>query len=355
MTDHHLARQVRAIARRFAIEGELTDLALLRRGHIHGTWISTFASGTTTRRYVHQLLNQGVFPDLEVLMSNVARVCDHLRDLADQGRADGLRPLELIATRDGATWLETPEAAWRTYRFVEGTVSRDKPASALQARRAARAFGIFQRLLAELPEDALQPTIPHFFDGLHRLEALDRAIAADRLGRAGDSRPEIEFILERRPLFERFAAAIADGRLPRRYVHGDTKLNNLLFDAKTGEPVCVVDLDTCMPAWSLFDYGDLVRFTAARSAEDEPDPSRAGIDSRIHHALTEGFCEGRGETLLPLERAWMSDSARLVTLILAARFLCDHLDGDRYFATSRPDHNLDRARVQIAQVADLER
>jgi Ser/Thr protein kinase RdoA (MazF antagonist) len=137
-------------------------------------------------------------------------------------------------------------------------------------------------------------------------------------------------------------------------VHGDTKLNNVLFDRES-RAVAVVDLDTCMPAWSLYDFGDLVRFTAARSAEDATDASCAGTDRELFRALVSGYLEAAHSFLRPVEVELMALAARLVTLTIGMRFLADFLAGDRYFKVKRPLHNLERARVQLRMVEDMER
>jgi Ser/Thr protein kinase RdoA (MazF antagonist) len=149
-------------------------------------------------------------------------------------------------------------------------------------------------------------------------------------------------------------AAMRVGRFPRRVVHGDTKLNNILFSQRTGEAVCVVDLDTCMPGYSLYDFGDLVRFTAARCKEDEIDPTKAGTDFELFRALVEGYLESARAFLTDDELRLMPFAARLVTFTIGLRFLTDHLNGDVYFKVAREGHNLDRARVQFAMVASME-
>jgi hypothetical protein len=47
--------------------------------------------------------------------------------------------------------------------------------------------------------------------------------------------------------------------------------------------------------------------------------------------------------------------AMMMTLECGIRFLTDYLEGDVYFKIHRPKHNLDRARNQLAWVADMEK
>ena len=147
---------------------------------------------------------------------------------------------------------------------------------------------------------------------------------------------------------------MAAGRFPSRVVHGDTKLNNILFDRSSGLARCIVDLDTCMPGWSLFDFGDLVRFTASTAHEDETDLSLVGVDLELYAALVQGYLESTASFLTRRELELMPFSARLVTLTLGIRFLTDFLNGDVYFKVARPRHNLDRSRVQLRLVECME-
>lgn len=352
MTETSLQSPEAAAARRFAISGELLGLAAHERGHIHDTFISTWSGEHGARtRYLHQRMNGAVFTDLPALMHNVQEVTGYLAAQPEEGELETLR---LVPTRDGAGWFEDEGGAWRTYHFVEGTVSYDQCPDPSMAHAAARAFGRFQARLQGLSASRLRMTIPRFFSAPYRLEQLESAREGDTAGRVEGAAPELAFVDERRDLVRAVEDRLADGRLESRVVHGDTKLNNVLFDASSGQARCVVDLDTCMPGWSLYDFGDLVRFTAATSTEDEPDLGRAGMDLELYQALVAGYLDGTGDLLPPEERALMPLAARLVTMTIGMRFLADHLAGDVYFKVARPGHNLDRARVQFAQVRSME-
>lgn len=366
----HLADTIASALRAFAIEGELLDFVPLKRGHIHDTYISTWrqesghqASGrqesgrqeSGTRRYLHQRVNERVFPDIPGLMHNVELVTEHLRENGASAAEGELEFLTLVPTADGQMYLTGAGGFWRTYDFIEGTETFDVCEGPERARETARAFGHFQAGLLDLDPSGLIETIPDFFSSPHRWRQLARAAATDRAGRVAQCGPELAFIREREELFGLFEGLLAAGRIPTRVIHGDTKLNNVLFDVRTRRPRCICDLDTCMPGWSLYDFGDLVRFTAATSEEDETDLERAGMDLELYRALVDGFLESARGFLVPEEVRLMPEAARLVTLTLGARFLADHLDGDRYFGVGRPGQNLDRARVQLRMVESMER
>ena len=345
--------ELEAAVRLFDISGRFQSAEELRRGHIHTTYVSTWTGPDGPDRYLHQRLNAEVFRDIPALMHNVGLVTRHLAAGAGAGSMEALQLVPAAGT--GADYAVTPDAPWRTYRFIEGTVSYDHPKDAGMAHTAAAAFGDFQVRLAGLDAKELRTTIPDFFDSEVRLRQLDEAAVADVAGHRASVAAELAFVGERRACCTVMEDALRSGRMPARVVHGDTKLNNVLFDRESGEPRCVVDLDTCMPGYSLYDFGDLVRFTAATCDEDEQDLDRARIDEDTFEALQAGYLEHAAGFLTAFEREHMAFSARLVTLTIGMRFLADHLAGDRYFKISRPGQNLDRARVQFALVADMER
>lgn len=342
----------------FPIEGRCVALDALRRGHIHDTFVSTWEAGGETVQYLHQRINRHVFRDVDGLMHNVQRITRHLARAGARNAVDaelaGLTTLELIPTADGRPYLDAGDA-WRTFRFVAGTDTFDRPRDAAMARAAALAFGDFLQRLSDLPPGELVETIPDYFRSPHRLAQLDDALRLDPLGRSAEVGEELAFVEQRKSLVPVFELALARGEIPARVVHGDTKLNNVLFDTASGRPRCIVDLDTAMAGYALYDFGDLVRFTAATAPEDEPDPERMDLDLELYAALADGFLTGAGPMLSPLERSLLPTAARLVTLTIGMRFLTDHLLGDPYFRTSHPGHNLTRARAQFALVRALER
>ena len=219
---------------------------------------------------------------------------------------------------------------------------------------SGRAFGRFQQLLKDYPAGTLYETIPRFHDTEDRLAKFKAAVQADRLGRAAQCQPEIDFVLARTSDCSVALDAMRAGKLPLRVTHNDTKLNNVLMDSKTGEGICIIDLDTVMPGLVLYDFGDSIRFGANHSAEDETDLSKVNLDVSLFAAYTDAFLEGTGGSLTEAEIAYLPWGAKLMTLECGIRFLTDYLEGDHYFHIARETHNLDRCRTQFKLVADME-
>jgi aminoglycoside phosphotransferase (APT) family kinase protein len=357
MTPAPSPNQLRALAAQFDIPGDFQSASPYGSGHINDTYAATFDQAGCRLRYILQRINHRVFKDPVVLMQNIGRVTAHVRRrLAAAGAADiSRRVLTLIPTREGCGF-QVDEAGnhWRCYLFIEGAQTYDQIETPAQARAAARAFGEFQQLLSDLPAPRLHDTIPGFHHTRQRFEALRAALARDAANRAAGVRREVEFALAREDMVDVLLTAQAAGELPERVTHNDTKLNNVMLDDRTGEGVCVIDLDTVMPGLALYDFGDMCRSACRPTLEDERDLSKVEARMDMFAALVRGYLASAGEFLVPAERRHLAFSARLITFEIGLRFLTDHLEGDRYFKIRRPDHNADRTRVQFKMTESFE-
>ncbi len=346
-----------ALGRVFALHGEVVAAAPHGSGHINDTYAVTVSQAGAPLRYIFQRINHTIFQDVPALMENILRVTAHqqARLLATGAEDASRRALTVIPSRSGEPYVRDAQGRWwRAYLFVEKALTYDKIESPAQAREAARAFGEFQRLLADLPGGRLRETIPGFHDTPRRYAAFEAALAADAAGRAASVAVEIEFARSRQPLSRTLTDLLAAGLVPERVTHNDTKLNNVMLDDATGAGVCVIDLDTVMPGLSLYDFGDMVRTGTNAALEDETDLAKVVARPGMFAALAEGFLAGCGDSLNDVERAHLVVAGQVMTYEVGLRFLTDHLQGDVYFKIKRPDHNLDRARNQFALLRSLE-
>jgi len=306
--------------------------------------------------YVLQRINHHVFRNVEGLMSNIDKVLEHLeKRLAIQDAStNGLLPLRLIPARDGSNHCRDAEGDyWRMYNFIPGSYSYDTIGTTTLAREAGKAFGTFQMLTAGLDGASLVETIPDFHNIAARLRTFRETVARDPLHRAAETPGEIRFAEERAEVMHRILDLGREGRIPLRVTHNDTKINNILFD-ETGRAVCIVDLDTVMPGFSLYDFGDAIRTGASAAAEDEEDLSKVNIRMDLFSAYSEGYLSVTRSFLTPEEIRNLAFSARFMTFIIGLRFLTDHLDGDRYYRIRFQNHNLVRARNQFRLVSRME-
>ncbi len=321
-------------------------------GHINDTFLVV-----ADRRYILQRINTDIFSNPEALMKNIAGVTAHIRNKAALTGGDAERStLVIIPTLDGNIFFrDSTGGCWRLYEFIERTVTREKVENINDFYSCGEAFGKFQQLLSDYPAHELYESIANFHNTPCRYENLMRAIEKDDCSRLGQVRPEVEFVREREQFCRTLEEAHKTGKLPLRVTHNDTKLNNILFDEQTGAPVCVIDLDTVMPGYSVNDFGDSIRFGANTAAEDETDLAKVGLDLGLFEAYAKGFLKGCNGSLTDTETDLLPIGAIMMTLECGMRFLTDYLEGDVYFKIHRPCHNLDRARDQFALVADMER
>ena len=346
---------IKNIASHFCIDNQnMTDCRPHGSGHINQTFLVTFEADGKQDKYIFQKVNTNVFRNPVHLMENISRVLAHSRaKLA--GRPDGYRRcMHLVPTRDNKTFYLTGTGdCWRVFEFVPGARSYDILETEEQAYQAAKAFGAFQMLLSDLPGERLHETIPNFHNTPSRYADFEKALEANKSGRADLCRPEIEFAKKVSWMAPVLTDLQAKGELPERITHNDTKLNNVLLDDVSGEGICVIDLDTVMPGLSLYDFGDMVRTSVNPAAEDETDLSKIEARTGVFRALVKGYLEGAQGCLTRKEMELLPFSGILITYEIGLRFLTDFLDGDVYFRTSRPNHNLDRCRTQFKLVRSL--
>ena len=347
---------IEEIKANYKFKGEYYDFKTLNQGHINNTYLLLFDYDGTEKCYILQQINTAVFKDPDVLMKNYVGVTEFVRNKVIQAGGNPKREsIKVYKTVDGKPYyLDKNGRYWRVINYIINTVSYDFPDNPDICRRTGKTFGNFQKLLADYPAETLAETIPNFHNTVSRYADFEAAVKADKVGRAAGVQKEIEFVINRKKDCSVLLDLMEKGELPVRVTHNDTKLNNVLFDKKTGEGICVVDLDTVMPGLSLYDFGDSLRFAGNTADEDEKDLSKVKFNMDFYRAYTEGYLSAAGDSLNETEVYYLPFSCKLMTLECGIRFLTDYLNGDVYFRISRPEHNLDRCRTQLKLVEEIE-
>ena len=348
---------IKEIISAFPDYGEVLSYKPITAGHINDTYIVEYKlDNGETVRYLLQRINTNVFKMPVELMENVMGVTAHLRKKIEAYGGDPSREtLTVYPAKDGKNYFMADDGGcWRMYNFVEDTFSISELTNAEDFKNAAISFGNFQKLLADYPIETLYETIPNFHNTVSRFADFKKALADNLSGRKDQAQPEIDFVLAREKDCGVVVEMLEKGELPLRVTHNDTKLNNILFDNTTKKGLCVVDLDTVMPGSSLYDFGDSIRFGANTAAEDETDLSKVSLNLDYFKAYVEGYLESAGDSLTENEIDYLPFSAKLLTLECGIRFLGDFINGDVYFKTDYPEHNLVRARTQFKLVEDIE-
>lgn len=313
-------------------------------GHINDTFLLTDPKG---QRFILQRINTAVFKDPESLMNNIVKVTSHIA-------AGGYQALTVIHTAAGKPYYVDGQGHyWRLYPYIDQGITPATDCSTEVLYAAGKAFGAFLTQLDGFPAAELVESIPNFHHTPSRLAQLEAAYQADVCGRATEVAPEYSFVKGLEGSVGLIVEGLMKGEIPLRVTHNDTKVNNVLIDPKTLEPVCVLDLDTLMPGSALYDFGDGIRSSATLAAEDEEQLEVVTLQLDRFKAYTHGYLRGAAGVLTEAEVALMPMAAVLITLECGMRFLADYLNGDTYFKTSKPKHNLHRARTQFKLVSEL--
>ncbi len=351
-------KTINEILEAFPFDGEFIGAHRIEAGHINNTFVFSFTSeGGKLKEYLLQKINIYVFKNPDQLMENIVGVTEHLRKkiLATGGDPDR-EALHVYFAKNGAPYfVDSDGNYWRCINYIYDSYSFQNVESAKDFYNAAKAFGKFQGLLADYPIHSLHETIPNFHNTVSRIADFKKAVNDDLAGRVNTAEKEASFILEREADCSVLVDLINKGKLPVKVTHNDTKLNNVMFDKKTNEGICVVDLDTVMPGLSLYDFGDSIRFGANTASEDEKDLSKVSLSLEYFEAYTKGFLQSAGSSLCDEEIRQLAFSAKLMTLECGMRFLGDYFNGNLYFKVEYEEHNLIRARTQLALVADMEK
>jgi len=328
------------------------DIQKHGNGHINDTFVVTKGN----EKMLLQRLNTDIFKNPIGVMQNIVNVTEFIKNKLKAGGADAEREtMTVINACDGNPYFITESGKFfRMYKYIDNTISVDKAQCPEQMTNAAKVLGKFYHMLSDYPADTLNVAIENFHNTRNYYNRFIKAVENDVCSRKKNVEAEICFVKDHEYLADILSSGIENGSIPIRVTHNDTKLNNILFDATTGEGLCVIDLDTVMPGTVLYDFGDAMRFGASSGAEDEKDLSKIWFDLEMFDAFTKGFAAEMKDTMSDAEIENLVNSVKILTFECGTRFLEDYLKGDTYFKTSYPDHNLDRARTQFKLVSDME-
>jgi hypothetical protein len=354
-TMNHKANHLTDILLHFGLEGTIGHVHPFGSGHINDTFRAE-NTDVTRPDYILQRINHTIFKNVPSLMQNIKHVTDHvqkkleMQDIPDRHR----KVLTLVPARDGNTYYQDAEGNyWRIFHQIKDTRSYDIVQTPYQAREGGRAFGQFQSWLSDMEPGLLTETIPDFHNIEKRYEKFQNVILADPSGRRKDVPYEIEFVNRRIQDMGEILRNGKEGKLPLRITHNDTKFNNVLLD-NNDRALCVIDLDTVMPGYVAYDFGDSVRTIVNTAAEDEKDLAKIEVNMELYEAFAVSFLRETGSSLTRGEIDSLPMGALLLPYMIGLRFLTDYIEGDVYFKTHFPEHNLQRARAQFRLLSRLE-
>jgi len=343
------------ICRIFGIEGQYIRSETLTNGNINNTYKVIFIRNGEEKSYIAQRVNTYVFKNPVEIMKNISLVTAHIRQkVLESGGSTRRNVMKFFTNPAGKNYyIDEDGNFWRLCRFITNSVTHTNSSDSAILRSTGKAFGDFQMQLSDFDASLLYETITDFHNTKKRLVKLFDDVSGDDYNRVSEVLPEIKYIESMANEASELSVMSASNKLPLRVTHNDTKSDNVLFDIDTDEVLAVVDLDTVMPGLAMHDFGDAVRGACSSCAEDERDLSKVYLDMDRFKAFSEGFISSTAKSLTPLEISLMAKGAFTIAIELGTRFLDDYIMGDKYFKIKYPEHNLDRARCQLALARDM--
>lgn len=333
-------QDIQELMQQFVVGAEVLEACSFGNGHINDTFRVTLKNGKT---YLLQRVNHNVFRDVQGMMNNIQKVTKHIA-------AKGKSTLHFLETQAGKDFYKTQEGTyWRVMRFEPNTKSFETTKSHEIAEATGRAIADFQIDLAELDPEEFIDVIPLFHNLEDRLRQLDEAIAGNKAKRLESVQDLVDYSYSLR---DDLLAFYSEYEIPLRITHNDTKLNNILF-TEDDKPLCLVDLDTVMPGFVHYDFGDVVRTMCNRAEDDETDLNKVQFNHELYKSYKKGYLSVAKSFLTVKEEEWLDVSGKLMTYIMAIRFLADYLNGDVYYKINHPKHNYDRARCQFKLLQEM--
>ncbi len=339
-------KDITAILDAFAIQGAMTKIETIRSGYINTTYKIT----TCSKSFILQKINHTIFKNVPQLTANILRITEHLSSKANKPTDISLR---VIPTKENKGYYKDEKYGyWRMFNYLENTKTFPILENEIQAEFLGKAFGKYQKTLLDLPKPDLYETIPNFHDTEVRIQQFEKAISKDLVNRVITAKEEIDYLLSSAKGMNVIQELGKQGKLPKRNIHQDTKISNILFDEEN-KTTFIIDLDTTMLGYLAYDFGDAVRTGMNTATENEKNLNTVSLNLSFFEAFTQGYAKHTKDFITPEEIASLAVGVKVITFEQAIRFLSDYLNGDTYYKTSYTTENLTRAKVQIKLLKDI--
>ena len=266
----------------------------------------------------------------------------------------GYETIDIIHAKSGKLYFLDEKEYFRVLRFIKNTKTYETVGNDLSlAYKLGQAYGNLHHLLADLDVEELGETIEDFHNTPKRFMDFCNAYVNSDVSKRKTARNEIDYLLDQNGTYDLITRGLRNGDINSRITHNDPKINNVLFDNDTGEFRCVIDLDTVMPGSVLYDIGDAFRSLFTGENEDNPDLSLQKVRLDIFKAYMSAYLLEMKKDLTSREIELIPYSIYLMIIECGMRFLEDYLRGNLYFHVDYDEHNLVRAKTQIALAKDV--
>ena len=343
------------IINEFKIEGTVSKIESFGTGLINSTY-RVLTKERVAPDYILQSVNHHIFTNVPELTKNIIRITEHIRGKLSDKYSDkelDRHVLTVVYTNDDTGFYKDEEGTyWRVFTLIEGSKTIEILDNGVQAEATGEAYGEFQKMLSDLPEPVLYEVLPGFHNTAMRIDNFKETVAKNPKGRLAEVQKEVDFLMQFEDEMKSIVRKGEQGVLPVRTVHQDTKLSNILFD-ENDNVLCVIDLDTVMPGYLCYDFGDAVRGGMNTGLEDDENIENVSVNMDLFKAFARGYYKSSKDFITPVEIDSLAFGAKLLTYEQSVRFLDDYINGDKYYGINKPKHNLIRTRAQIAYLKDL--
>ncbi|MBH8575998.1 aminoglycoside phosphotransferase family protein [Nostocaceae cyanobacterium CENA369] len=344
-----------AIANQFMLQGKVKSVQAFGSGNINDTFLVSLDS-PKEQHFVLQRINTQVFRQPQLIMQNMCTFTEHVRKRLQ------ITPLtrrwevpRVLLTQDAQDhWRDAQGSFWRAISFIEGSQSFDRMHDRSHAQEIGYALGMFHNLISDLPPEKLADTLEGFHITPFYLQHYEEVLPKTSVAKSPELNYGLQFVRDRQTFAHILENAKAEGRLPLRLMHGDPKINNVMFDTATQQAVSVIDLDTVKPGLVHYDIGDCLRSGCNPAGEETENWESVYFDTDLCQAILEGYLSVAKAFLTENDYAYMYDAIRLIAFELGLRFFADYLAGNVYFKIKHPEHNLERALVQFKLTESIE-
>jgi thiamine kinase-like enzyme len=300
--------------------------------------------------FLLQQINKTVFPKPEDVQRNYIYVYQYA-----EFEFTGLRlPYPQYYTSDRSLYKDKKGNYWRAFEFIENSHSLTVAETPGQAKAAAKAFAKFTMAFEEMNPDNLRIVIPDFHNLSFRYDQFEQALQGEQFERMAKSKSLIEELKNRERYKHFYEIIISSEDFPRRVMHHDAKITNVLFDNVSNKVICLVDFDTVMPGYFFSDLGDLIRTLVSPVDEASIEFEKIRIRKSFYEAIVNGYLSVMQKMLTASEIKYIHYAGIIMIYMQALRFLSDYLNGDIYYKTEYSEQNFNRALNQFILLKKLE-
>ena len=334
---------LREICGHFQLEQPVLSINVLASGHINDTYLVSCCNDIS---YVLQKINGQVFSNLNDIILNKVIVSEYLKKTYTKTRSR-YQVAGFIKSKDDHFFIEAYKGCWTVMEYIPNSKTIAQAENNKQVFEAGELFGNFTVTSSSLDAKHIIETLPKFHSVPFRFFQFEEALKQAKASRKTEARILINYAFDLQPDMFKLSELKEKNTFPIRITHNDAKLSNILFD-QNDNGLAVIDLDTIMPGIVHYDFGDSIRSICSNTYEDSEDIDSTTINLKFYEAFCKGFASQTSNILTSEEIKYLPLGVKTLIYLMGLRFLTDYLNNDSYYKIAFENHNLVRAKNQMA-------